>query len=527
VSRIVPADRPGAPRAALVVLAAVIAFGLTPGRAAAFSASVSFTPAVPATGQRVAFTASAPPDPGQTVTSYQWSFGDGTASVSGASASVSHSFANPGTFTVTVTATEATPAAPPPAPPPPPPVQATGTTTVSVNAPPTAGFTFAPANPLPGTGVSFTSTSTDIDGTITGWSWDLDGDGRFGDATTPSTSFTFLTPGAHRVSLRVTDNRGAVATARQNVVVDQPPTASFTFTPTAPVVGQPVTFHSTSKDPDGSIALEEWDLTGNGNFTDATGPTATKAFNVPGDAIVRLRVTDNRGATAIAAVTVPVGGPPVASFNVSSGPTAGRPVTFTSTSTDPDGAIANWQWDLDDNGLFNDAAGAVISNVFPFAGTYTVGLRVTDTSGLTDVAFHSVVVRAPAGAPRQPAVAGSRSTRLLLPFPIVRIAGRVSGNSTRISLLEVRAPIGSRIRVRCKGPGCPRHDIIRVVTNHRPVRFKKMVRRLRPGAVVEVFVRAGGRIGKYTRFTIRRGKPPLRRDMCLPPTTGRPAACSA
>ena len=30
---------------------------------------------------------------------------------------------------------------------------------------------------------------------------------------------------------------------------------------------------------------------------------------------------------------------------------------------------------------------------------------------------------------------------------------------------------------------------------------------------------------KYTRFKVRKGKPPTRRDLCVVGTTGRPSAC--
>jgi plastocyanin len=314
------------------------------------------------------------------------------------------------------------------------------------------------------------------------------------------------------------------------VVIDQPPVASFTVTPARPLVGQTVTFQSTATDADGTIAALDWDFTGSGLFADATGATVTKVFRQSGDAIVRLRVTDNRGVASVAAVTVPVGGPPLAAFGFSpASPTAGRPVTFTSASRDLDGAIVAQQWDLDGNGLFNDAAGGSVQHTFPFPGVFTVALRVTDTAALTDVAFQSVVVGAPApaaaAAPPPRAAAPPRPAQPLLPFPIVRISGRVSGRSTRISLLEIRAPVGAGIRVKCKGRGCLKRDLTAVATRA-PVRFPRMRRRLSAGAVVEVFIRANGRIGKYTRFRIRKGRAPLRRDMCLPPTTRGPAPCT-
>jgi hypothetical protein len=244
---------------------------------------------------------------------------------------------------------------------------------------------------------------------------------------------------------------------------------------------------------------------------------------------VRLRVTDSRGASSIAATTVPISGPPVASFDVSASPTAGHPVTFTSTSHVTGGAVASQQWDLDGNGQFNDAAGGTATFTYATPGTYTVSLRVTDTSGRTDIAFRSITVRAEPSAPSSPAAPrapAARPAQFLLPFPVIRIAGRVLGRTTVITLLEVRAPSGARIRVKCAGRGCPRADLTAVAT-HRATRFPKMRhRRLRAGAVIQVFVRANGRIGKYTRFRIRRSRPPLRRDMCLPPTRRGPAPCT-
>jgi PKD repeat protein len=514
-------------RPALAALLALAALALVPGRADALTASFSFTPAAPAPGQSVTFTASATPDAGQNVTGFSWSFGDGGTATG---ATVTHAFARE-RFTVTLIvdaetpavapATEATSAS------------ATATRTITVNTPPVARFTFTPANPIPGTGMTFTSAST-VAGAAPAYSWDLNGDGRFGDATTPTATWTFLTATTATVQLRVTDDLGATSTARQRVVIDAPPSASFTVAPANPLVGQAVKFTSTSTDPDGPVSALTfaWDLTGNGLFSDATGSTAQRVFSQSGDAIVRLRVTDARGASAIAAMTIPVGGPPIASFDVSASPTAGRPVTFTSTSRDIDGAIAKTAWDLDGNGVFNDAAGPTATWTYETPGTYTVALRATDTSGLTDIAFHSITVRAAPGAPAAPgasAVApvarGARPAQPLLPFPIVRIAGRVNGRSTFISLLEVRAPTGARIRVTCGGRGCPKQDLTAVATQ-RATRFPKIRRRLRAGAVIQVFVRANGRIGKYTRFRIRRARPPLRRDMCLPPTRRGPAPCT-
>jgi hypothetical protein len=55
---------------------------------------------------------------------------------------------------------------------------------------------------------------------------------------------------------------------------------------------------------------------------------------------------------------------------------------------------------------------------------------------------------------------------------------------------------------------------------------KKLRRaKLRPGARVIVRVTKGGSVGTHTRFKVRAGKAPARRDRCLPPGTKRPVRC--
>jgi hypothetical protein len=50
-------------------------------------------------------------------------------------------------------------------------------------------------------------------------------------------------------------------------------------------------------------------------------------------------------------------------------------------------------------------------------------------------------------------------------------------------------------------------------------------RTLRSRAILRVFVTRSDVIGKYTRFRIRRGKPPARQDSCLIPGNPKPVSC--
>ena len=116
---------------------------------------------------------------------------------------------------------------------------------------------------------------------------------------------------------------------------------------------------------------------------------------------------------------------------------------------------------------------------------------------------------------------------MITPFPIVRIRGLIVRGSARLSLLSVKAPKGARVKVICHGGGCPKKKsvVLRVASGKSSVRVRSLERRLRRGAVIEVFVTAPGRVGKYTRFTIRSNAAPARRDLCLQPGKAKPVSC--
>jgi YD repeat-containing protein len=187
------------------------------------------------------------------------------------------------------------------------------------------------------------------------------------------------------------------------------PTASFTVTPNPATTGQTVSFNgSGSSDPDGNITRYEWDLDGNGTYETDTGATATtsRAYTGTGNVTVGLRVTDNAGATATTTRTLtvnpPTNQPPTASFTVSPNPaTTGQTVSFNgSGSSDPEGPIARYEWDLDGNGTYETDTGATptTSRTYSSAANLTIGLRVTDGGGTTATTTRSLTVQSSGGS---------------------------------------------------------------------------------------------------------------------------------
>jgi PKD repeat protein len=267
---------------------------------------------------------------------------------------------------------------------------------------PNAAVTATPTNPQPNQVITFNaaSSSDQGSGTIAKYEWDLDENGSYetDTGTTASTTAAFAAAGTHTVGLRVTDNCGTPDTGGVNVFVSNtPPTASFTATPNPAAIGAAVTFNATaSADPGGSIAKYEWDFDGDGVFeTDTlTAATTTHSYTVSGQYFVGLRVTDNDGAQATAFRNVRVNAKPTASFTADPNPALiNEPVTFSAaTSSDSDGTIATYQWDLDGNGTL-ETTGATPAHAYATAGTVNVKLRVTDNNGAFEEITRPVTVQ--------------------------------------------------------------------------------------------------------------------------------------
>jgi major membrane immunogen (membrane-anchored lipoprotein) len=211
--------------------------------------------------------------------------------------------------------------------------------------------------------------------------------------------------------------------------------------------------------------------------------------------------------------------PPVASFQwFPASPHVGEAVSLVSTSSDAGSPITTYAWSLLPGGALV-AGQHVLSTSFATAGSHVVRLRVTDASGLSSEVSETITV-------------ASQPITLMQPFPVVRIAGSAKSSGVRIALFTVLAPVGARVSVTCHGHGCPPKTQSLVVAAKNKakggtvlVSFGRFERWLRAGAVLEVRIFKAGQIGKYTRFTVRRGKLPARVDTCLSSSGTKPMTC--
>jgi len=168
-----------------------------------------------------------------------------------------------------------------------------------------------------------------------------------------------------------------------NELTNEPPRASFSYSPSSPTVGQPVLFDaSSSYDPDGTITSYSWDF---GDSSTGLGQTVSHTYTRSGTFIITLTVTDDDGATASTfeeITVVEANEPPEARFTYSpERPLVGQEVTFdASSSSDPDGHIVLYEWDFGDG--VKDY-GMIVTHAFTTGGTYEVRLEVTDDDGAT------------------------------------------------------------------------------------------------------------------------------------------------
>jgi len=197
---------------------------------------------------------------------------------------------------------------------------------------------------------------------------------------------------------------------------NKPPVASLTADPMLGDIPMLVEFDaSASSDSDGEIVKFEWDWDGanNGWVWEDSGTTSIleHTFEEIDTYPVTVRVTDDEGAMHQASVdiraTSPGNDPPVAVLTADV--TAGEiPLTVNFSaiqSSDPDGLIEDYEWDLDGNGTFGEpgaeaaaTGSALASYTYTAVGLYAATVRVTDNEGANDEGIQQVsVTRAPTG----------------------------------------------------------------------------------------------------------------------------------
>lgn len=116
----------------------------------------------------------------------------------------------------------------------------------------------------------------------------------------------------------------------------------------------------------------------------------------------------------------------------------------------------------------------------------------------------------------------TKKAKMLKPYPVVRISGRLTTGGANINVLSVKAPKGTKITVKCSGKGCPRKSVASATKVVRISAFQKV---LPAGIRLRITISKPGYISKVTTISIRKGKAPLRSDQCQMPGAKKLIRC--
>lgn len=225
---------------------------------------------------------------------------------------------------------------------------------------------------------------------IRSWNWD------FGDGTSSTTAaeatHIYTRPGTFTLTLTITDPLGCTSSFSRPVAVHGP-VADFTHDGRGACLGSDgaaVQFTDRSR-ADGSNAIVQWYWNFGDGHSDSTGVTSPlHRYGANGNYSVTLRVTDGGGCVGYftAAQAVHVSRPTAAFSSLDTATCTGRPVRFQNVATGEGSLRSVWS--------FGDGvASAVTAPVHAYAatGTYTVQLKVTDTSGCSDSLLRPAYIR--------------------------------------------------------------------------------------------------------------------------------------
>ena len=393
-------------------------------------------------GQTITFTDNS--SGGVAPLSYQWDFGDGTA-VSTVQ-NPSHSYSSPSTYTVVLTVTDAAAG------------QDTETKTgyITVAAGLLADFSADRVLVAVGQSIQFTDLSAGGVAPM-GYQWDFDNNGTW-DSTVQNPTHIYGGAGTYTVVLRVTDAAANTDTETKisYITVAVGLLADFSADRTAVVAGQSILFSDSST---GAIISWQWD------FGDGSTPMSWTVRPADGEAshlyvsggtyTVKLTVanaTVSNAKTRKGYITVyPL---PQAGFSASAvSVLPGETITFASSSA---GGIPplTYAWDFDSDGTV-DSTNQKPTHSYAMTGTYTVSLKVTDSTGSSDTETRTGYITvgnaiAPHAVPSQGGTIQTADGQISTTFP----ADAFSGDAT-LTILEMspsaapKAPEGYRIASSC------------------------------------------------------------------------------
>lgn len=209
------------------------------------------------------------------------------------------------------------------------------------------------------------------DGTAT-CHWTTSDDGTFEDASACDTTVAFASLGTKTVTLTATDGSGSASDNAVVVVSAEPG-------------GERVELRVDSEpEPRAVVPVDT---------SAGAQPWSTEIVLDDGAHVLHASWYDAEGTLldeAEVSVLVEGNDPPTATISAPASEKKNKPVAFDgSASSDPDGTIVSYAWDLGDG---TSADTATVTHRYKDEGTYLVRLTVTDNEGATGTAEHTITI---------------------------------------------------------------------------------------------------------------------------------------
>jgi gliding motility-associated-like protein len=339
------------------------------------------------------FTSNSTTNPGTTIVSYLWNFGDGTDTIVSLP-DIHHTYASPGNYFVKLTTTNSDSC------------KKDTIITITINPLPDIHFSYTQACLHDTT--KFINQTNSV-ATINSWGWNF---GDISSSAFANPTHLYATANTFNVKLIATDALGCRDSLTKLVIVDSLPTANFTF--------DTVCLHNATHFTDLSVkhgsVINYWNWKfGDGDTSFFQNPNHTYAN--PTNYTVKLLIRSAIGCKDSTTKTVKINPLPLARFTYT-GKCWHDSTKFTSTSIANGGVITSYLWNFGD-GLTSTSQNPV--HLYASPGVYNVMLRITNTNNCTkdtviQVSIYSLPV-AEFSSPSTGMVAQS------IPFNNISIAG--------------------------------------------------------------------------------------------------------
>ncbi len=234
-----------------------------------------------------------------------------------------------------------------------------------------AGFTASATSGCAPLIVTFTNTSTGA----TSYSWNL---GNTNTSFLQNATTSYITPGTYTVTLTATGSAGS-NTSTMQIVVNAPPTVSFSATDTTICQGATTAFTSTTNMQSSGAGTYSWNF-GDGNTSTIQNPS--HPYPTSGYYSITQTATNSNGCSAslVANSYIHVLANPIGQFTASNNNFCGIPAQVTFTDQSTGNSALSHAWSFGDNNT-SPAANPVHNYG---AGVFSVTEIITDSHGCVD-----------------------------------------------------------------------------------------------------------------------------------------------